>query len=121
MTSKIKQLDLSLIDNDFYINEENYSQEMKEVAEKYLSEHMQDGYLETEENIKIYYRKYILKDSKASVVISHGLIEFSDKYAEVIYYFLKSGYSVFIMDHRGHGRSTREVNDSSLIYVNSIF
>ena len=118
MTNKIKELDLSLTNNEFYINEENYSHEMKEVAEKFLMEHMEDGYLETEENINIYYRKYILENAKASVVMSHGLIEFSDKYAEVIYYFLKEGYSVFIMDHRGHGRSTREVNDSSLIYIN---
>lgn len=117
MTSKIKELDLSLNNNKFYISEENYYKEMKEVAEEFLNKHMKDGYLKTEENIEIYYRKYVLENPKASIVISHGLMEFSDKYTETIYYFLKAGYSVFIMDHRGHGLSTREVSDTSLIYI----
>ena len=38
-------------------------------------------------------------------------------YNEIIYYFLKNGYSVFALEHRGHGRSGYLGKDTSQIYV----
>lgn len=35
------------------------------------------------------------------VVISHGFTEFARKYSEMAWYFLLSGYSVCILEHRG--------------------
>lgn len=43
-----------------------------------------------------------------TILISHGFTEFAIKYAELIWYFLLEGYSVFIVEHRGHGKSLRE-------------
>ena len=44
-------------------------------------------------------------DSKAGVVIMHGLGEHSGRYAHVAHWFNELGYRVRCYDHRGHGRS----------------
>jgi lysophospholipase len=58
-----------------------------------------------EKGNKIYFEKYKVKNEKGRIVISHGFTECIEKYMEVIYYFTREGYSVFVMEHRGHGRS----------------
>ncbi|MBE6054459.1 MAG: alpha/beta hydrolase [Clostridium sartagoforme] len=58
-----------------------------------------------EKNNKIYFEKYKVKNEKGRIVISHGFTECIEKYKELIYYFTREGYSTFIMEHRGHGRS----------------
>lgn len=76
-------------------------------VKKRLSYIKESGYFIGENNIKIYYEKYKAKNQIGKIVISHGFTECIEKYREIIYYFIKEGYSVFIMEHRGHGRSGR--------------
>ena len=71
-----------------------------------------DGYIESYDSTAIYYRTYRIPQAKAAIVISHGFCEFAEKYKEVIYYFLKNGYSVYVPEHRGHGYSDRIVVDA---------
>lgn len=52
-----------------------------------------------------------------TVVISHGFSEFAAKYAELVWYFLLAGFSVCILEHRGHGYSQRDCADPQLVYV----
>ncbi|WP_043166696.1 alpha/beta fold hydrolase [Bifidobacterium callitrichos] len=54
---------------------------------------------------------------RGAIVISHGFTEFAEKYDELVWYFLKSGYSVCVMDHRGHGKSARDVDNPSLVWI----
>lgn len=54
---------------------------------------------------------------KVAIVISHGFCEFAEKYKEVIYYFLKNGYSVYVPEHRGHGYSDRIVVDGEKVHI----
>ena len=54
---------------------------------------------------------------RGAIVISHGFTEFAAKYAEMIWYFLLAGYSVCLLEHRGHGRSVRDVKDRSLVWI----
>ena len=54
---------------------------------------------------------------RGAVVISHGFTEFADKYAELVWYLLLEGYSVCVMEHRGHGRSARDVDGDSLVWI----
>lgn len=56
-------------------------------------------------NLNIYYEFYKIKDEKGGIVISHGFSECIEKYNELIYYFMEMGYSVYAIEHRGHGRS----------------
>ena len=75
------------------------------------------GFFMGEKNIKIYYRSYELEHSKGVIVISHGFCESSEKYKELIEIFNKNSYSVYIIDHRGHGKSGRLGIDSSQVNV----
>ena len=52
-----------------------------------------------------------------TVVISHGFTEFARKYSELIWYFLLEGYSVCVLEHRGHGLSARDIADPSLVWI----
>lgn len=63
------------------------------------------GYFKGKNNLDIYYEKYYIKEEKGAIVISHGFSECIDKFIEMIYYFIEMGYSVYAIEHRGHGRS----------------
>jgi lysophospholipase len=76
---------------------ENVKSHLKYIREK--------GHFKGENNLKIYYEKFKVKNEIGKIIISHGFTECIEKYTEIIYYFIKEGYSVFIMEHRGHGRS----------------
>jgi len=56
-------------------------------------------------------------DAKRAIVIAHGYTESAEKFRELTWYFINSGFSVFAMDHRGHGRSVREFEDTSVTHV----
>ena len=77
----------------------------------------EDGFFMGEKDIKIYYKSYEVEDSEEVIVISHGFCESSEKYRELIKTFNKNNYSVYIIDHRGHGKSGRLGIDNSQINV----
>lgn len=54
---------------------------------------------------------------KGAIVIHHGFTESAVKYSELAWYFLLSGYSVAIIEARGHGHSARDVSDESLVWI----
>lgn len=113
----ISYLDLNSEINGTYISEKNYEEDMKRVAEPFINEYKKSGYIKGINNIELYYEKYINDEAKGNIVISHGFGEFTEKYNEMIYYFLNCGYSVFIIEHRGNARSSRLGKDSCQISV----
>ena len=86
-------------------------------VEPYLRSYESEGYIESYDKAAIYYRTYRNPQAKAGVVISHGFCEFAEKYMEVIYYFLKGGYSVYVPEHRGHGYSDRFVPEGDKVHI----
>lgn len=54
---------------------------------------------------------------RGAIAISHGFTEFARKYSEMAWYFLLSGYSVCILEHRGHGHSAHDVSNPSLVWI----
>ena len=100
-----------------YISQNNYKEEMLNKAEPYLKKKLKSGYILGQNNLKLYYEKFIVKNAKANIVICHGIRECTEKYYELIYYFMQEEYSVFIIEHRGHGRSQRLGIDTSQINV----
>lgn len=63
------------------------------------------GYFVGKNSANIYYEKYSIENEKGRIVILHGFSECIDKFTEMIYYFTEMGYSVYAIEHRGHGRS----------------
>ena len=109
--------DFDFEDAKKYIYQKNYKEDMLKKVEPYLKKKLKHGYILGKKNLKLYYEKFIVKNPKANIVICHGLRECTEKYYELIYYFMKAGYSVFIIEHRGHGRSQRLGIDTSQINV----
>lgn len=99
------------------IPEETYDETMVNVVEPLLQRHRIKGFLAIVRGMRLYYEYYLCTDPVGAVVISHGFTESAEKYREMTYYFLQAGYSVFLLDHRGHGRSYREIEDTSLTHV----
>jgi len=75
----------------------------------------------TPDNKKIAYKIFLVKNSKASIVISSGRTEGMVKYQELIYDLNKNGYDVYILDHRGQGYSQRLLKDKQMGYVDNFF
>ena len=75
------------------------------------------GYFEGVNKQPIYYECYTVPVVKGHIVISHGFCECLLKYTELIYYFLKEGYCVYALEHRGHGRTGWLGIDQSQIHV----
>lgn len=85
----------------------NYGSNKKDVerVNNILGEIREQGYFKGKGDSNIYYQKYCIDNEKGRIVISHGFSECLEKYKELIFYFIKMGYSVYGIEHRGHGRS----------------
>ena len=100
------------------IDENNYSSLMNGVVKPYLEKYQTTGYFSSFDEKNIFYRQFLNENSNKTVVVLHGFTENSEKFFEMIYYFHKNGFNVFSYDHRGHGHSYREVEDTSISHIN---
>lgn len=79
------------------------------------------NYFTSFDDLKIAYKYFPVKNSKATIVMSTGRSEVMIKYQELIYDLNNNGYSVYIYDHRGQGFSQRMTEDPRLGYVKDFF
>ena len=119
----MKRIRLNMEGKNAYpcIEDECYSNQMKNMVEPYLDGLKKDGWYEREKGKYLYYESYLQENAVGTMIVSHGFTESVEKYREVIYYFLKEHYNVFLLSHRGHGKSIRETKNSdfSLTHVKS--
>ena len=107
--------------------EEKLEQKMRETVEPFLKEICRAGRMAEMEPVSggyapespagLYYELYPQENAKGTIVISFGFTESCLKYHELIWYFYREGYQAAVIDHRGHGKSLREVEDPSLVHV----
>ena len=102
------------------IAEEQFPEAIKEIEEKLMAV-MHKGSFKAFDNVDIYYEYFLREGSRASVVIVHGLSEFTKKFYEFAYYLLNEGYDVFIFDQRCHGLSGRLTQRTELLHVDSFY
>lgn len=60
---------------------------------------------EGSDGTSLFYRNYLPEKERFRVVISHGLGEHSGRYGHVVDALCPMGASLWVYDHRGHGRS----------------
>lgn len=96
-----------------WIKEKSYSRQMKETVWPFLEANCQEGRL-PRHGYELSYAIYSLPHPRARLVIVHGLNEFKEKYAEMIYYLLQAGISVYTYDSRGHGNSKLSETDQEI-------
>ena len=98
------------------ISEEKFSKEILKI-ENELEKIRVDGFFDSFDGKKLYFEYFLKENAKASVVIVHGLSEFTKKFYEITWYFLGEGYNVFLYDQRCHGRSCRLGARSDILHV----
>lgn len=94
------------------LDEETYEAKMTEVVEPYLQRTGIRGSMDG-----LYFEFYGQQEPKGTIVVCYGFTETCEKYHELIFYMHQAGYQVAVMDHRGHGKSFREVEDLQLVHV----
>ncbi len=62
-------------------------------------------YFKNRDGLTFFYRHYRSENEKRYMVISHGLGEHSGRYLNLVEKLCPMGISIFIHDHRGHGKS----------------
>lgn len=90
---------------------------MEQIMEPLLDGYREEGYFQSYDGHPMHYEIYRQEEETARVVLSHGFCEFTRKFDEVIFYFFQAGYTVYMMDHRGHGYSYREVENLSKVHI----
>lgn len=98
--------------------EEQFPEAIKQM-EAALSACRTEGKLLTEDGKQLYYEYFTAENSIGSVVIVHGLSEFTKKFYELSYHLLNQGYNVFLYDQRCHGFSDRLTEEMDMIHINS--
>lgn len=101
------------------LKEEHYKEQIETIVEPYLEKRRTELWLERENEKKIYCVRCLADRPKGIVMISHGFTENVEKYKEILYYFLKAGYHVYMPEHCGHGHSYRLTDDKSLVHVDN--
>lgn len=99
------------------IAEKDYSSRMETLVCPVLKKYKDSGYFNPDGTGKIYYESYLRERAVGVVLIVHGFTESAEKYPEMIYYFFQAGYTIYIPDIRGHGRSARFDDDLSMVHI----
>lgn len=75
------------------------------------------GHWQLSPSISLHYCYAKHENAKACIVVFPGRAEAIVKYAELIHDLYNNGYSVFAIDHRGQGASSRMLNNRHMGYV----
>lgn len=108
-----------MIGQEIYLAENGFPDQMKHEVEPYLRKYREHIFLESFDGTKLSVYIYRLPKTERCIVISHGFCEFAEKYNEMIFYFLKNGYSVYVPEYRGHGDSARLAPNPEMVHVGS--
>ena len=99
------------------IRAEGYTKTMRDQVEPFLRAVQTEGTFAAQDGLSIHYELLLHPQPRAAFVISHGFTESAEKFREVAYRCYMQGYSVFAIDHRGHGQSGRHVPAEYLTHV----
>ncbi|MBQ2115965.1 MAG: alpha/beta hydrolase [Lachnospiraceae bacterium] len=110
---------MNIFDEKMIRTEKEFPIFLKNELSLWVEENIKDGYFESYDGTKLHYVKAVNPEEGAAVVISHGFSEYAGKFNEMIYYFYNMGFSVFLVEHRGHALSQRFVADLENVYIKS--
>ncbi len=110
---------LDFLNNVQIIDENNYSNIMLSQVEPYLEKRRREDIFSGSDGAPLHYEAYEKLLSRGSIVILHGFTESAEKFREAAYYFRKAGYSVFVPDLRGHGKSYHGSDKKERIDIDS--
>ncbi len=98
------------------IEDEAFPSAIRDVTDK-LDAVRVSGTFHAFDGVRLYYEYFLAENSRGSIVIVHGLSEFTKKFYEFAYYALHQGYNVFVYDQRCHGLSDRLTDNPDVLHV----
>ena len=98
------------------IDDNGYDDKMNQIHSEF-EKHKETGFFNSFDGAKLFYEYIRTENAKASIVIVHGYTEFTKKYYELAWYFLNSGYNVYLYDARSHGLSHRYTDDFQMTHI----
>lgn len=101
------------------VPEKAYAYAMSTQVEPYLEKKGRQGSVFASDGTKLHYESYEKMLSRGSIVILHGFTESAEKFREAAYYFRKAGFSVFVPDLRGHGKSFHQSEKKERVEIDS--
>ncbi len=96
---------LDFLDKVDIIDEGSFENIMVSQVEPYLAKRRTDDFFLSSDGKQLHYEAYEKLLSRGNIVILHGFTESAEKFRETAYYFRKAGYSVFVPELCGHGKS----------------
>lgn len=99
------------------VMEENFQESMEIIVEPFVKQVEMNGCFTNSYGHIVNYYSYINEEAHANIVISHGFCEFVDKYYELIYILYNMGYSIYMLEHIGHGYSERLIEDLDKVHI----
>lgn len=70
-----------------------------------MNKETSESSFKSKDNHRIYYQTWKAKKPKGVLIFVHGLNEHSGRYQNPINHFVKAGYTLYLLDQRGHGKS----------------
>jgi len=64
-----------------------------------------EGFFNAHDGLRLFYRRWDIPQPRAVCLLVHGVAEHGGRYGHLAARLTRHGFSVWIMDHRGHGRS----------------
>ena len=115
----IEETDLEAVwdSEDFFAEEDDFTEYMSAKVAPWLEKEVKEGFFESSDGKKIHYHYALRPAAKRVVVISHGFCESFCKYHEFTYYLYQAGFSVFFIEHRGHGFSYRMCDNIDMVKI----
>ncbi|MBQ7354635.1 MAG: alpha/beta hydrolase [Clostridia bacterium] len=107
---------MSLQDVSFPFREENYHKELT-AAEAALAPFCRDGCLTGRDRQLIRYRIYVQQTPRGAMVLCHDGCESLCRYVEWAAFYFYMGYQVYLFDFRGHGGSSRQIDNRSVTHI----
>lgn len=98
------------------LSEDEYTRQMPHICDQ-LEQLRQEGTFSGFDGKDLYYEYFLAENARGTVVVVHGLSEFTRKFYEFSWYMLNQGFNVFLYDQRGHGRSCRLTPCPEVLHV----
>jgi lysophospholipase len=100
-------------------SEKNLLTDMHERVLPFIAEKGVKGSFAGVDGVQISYSKFENPKEKGAIIISHGFGENINYYPELIFNLYERGYSVYFIEHRGHGGSQRLIDKSMPVFVSN--
>lgn len=101
------------------VEEASFDKKFYDKAWPWCQANVEYGFYWGAEDLKVGYGKFEVPNEKGAIVMVPGRTEPVEKYCEMAYDLRNSGWSLYLTDLRGQGRSDRMLDDADKGYVDS--